>query len=57
MNGLKFLSDLRKEGNTNYKWPEIDDRNAAALCFTSGTTGKPKGVLYSHKSIVTHKHD
>lgn len=54
MNGLKFLSDLRDEGNSNYNWPEIDDRNAAALCFTSGTTGKPKGVLYSHKSIVTH---
>ena len=54
MNGLKFLSDLRGEGNSDYNWPEIDDRYAAALCFTSGTTGKPKGVLYSHKSIVTH---
>lgn len=34
------------------QWPEFDERTAAALCYTSGTTGNPKGALYSHRSIV-----
>jgi fatty-acyl-CoA synthase len=34
--------------------PELDEREAAAMCFTSGTTGRPKGVLYSHRSTVLH---
>ncbi|NGN66547.1 long-chain fatty acid--CoA ligase [Streptomyces sp. A7024] len=37
-----------------YAWPELDERDAAALCYTSGTTGDPKGVLYSHRSIYLH---
>ena len=36
------------------EWPELDDRQAAGLCYTSGTTGNPKGVLYSHRSTVMH---
>ncbi len=39
---------------TTYEWPEIDERDAAALCYTSGTTGNPKGVAYSHRSIWLH---
>jgi acyl-CoA synthetase (AMP-forming)/AMP-acid ligase II len=37
-----------------YVWPEFDERSAAALCYTSGTTGHPKGVLYSHRSTLLH---
>ena len=38
----------------DFDWPEFDERDAAALCYTSGTTGHPKGVLYSHRSTVIH---
>jgi 3-(methylthio)propionyl---CoA ligase len=37
-----------------YDWPEFDERSACALCYTSGTTGNPKGVLYSHRSTLLH---
>ncbi len=37
-----------------FDYPEVDERQAAALCYTSGTTGNPKGVLYSHRSICLH---
>ncbi|MFI8101630.1 long-chain fatty acid--CoA ligase [Streptomyces sp. NPDC086023] len=37
-----------------YPWPELDERQAAAMCYTSGTTGDPKGVVYSHRSIYLH---
>jgi acyl-CoA synthetase (AMP-forming)/AMP-acid ligase II len=40
--------------STDFDWPQFDERNASALCYTSGTTGDPKGVLYSHRSTVLH---
>ncbi len=38
----------------DYDWPEFDEHTAAGLCYTSGTTGNPKGVLYSHRSTLLH---
>ena len=38
----------------HYDWPEFDEREASSLCYTSGTTGNPKGVLYSHRSTLLH---
>lgn len=39
---------------TTYDWPELDENTASGLCYTSGTTGNPKGALYSHRSNVLH---
>jgi acyl-CoA synthetase (AMP-forming)/AMP-acid ligase II len=43
----------RRKGD-DYEWPEFDENTASSLCYTSGTTGNPKGVLYSHRSTVLH---
>lgn len=39
---------------SDFDWPELDENSASSLCYTSGTTGNPKGVLYSHRSTVLH---
>ena len=46
--------DLLAGEDTTFPWPEFDENAAAALCYTSGTTGDPKGTLYSHRSTVLH---
>ena len=44
--------DLIAPCSEQFAWPEFDERSGAALCYTSGTTGNPKGALYSHRAIV-----
>jgi fatty-acyl-CoA synthase len=51
---LRYEELLEEAGSGAFDYPEIDERQAAALCYTSGTTGNPKGVLYSHRSISLH---
>ncbi|MBI3884120.1 MAG: long-chain-fatty-acid--CoA ligase [Opitutae bacterium] len=51
---LLCYEDLVTAESDDYEWPEFSEETAAALCYTSGTTGNPKGVLYSHRSTVLH---
>jgi len=51
---LMCYEDLLEGQPETIDWPEFDEHTAAALCYTSGTTGHPKGVLYSHRSTLLH---
>jgi fatty-acyl-CoA synthase len=46
--------DLLAAQSPGYEWPELEERSAAAICYTSGTTGTPRGVVYSHRSSFLH---
>ena len=52
--GVHRWNDLLDGRADTFDWPEVDENDAAALCYTSGTTGNPKGVAYSHRSIYLH---
>ena len=51
---LLCYEDLMDAASDDYTWPTFDEETASALCYTSGTTGNPKGVLYSHRSTLLH---
>ena len=51
---LHCFDELMAAQSSQYVWPEFDERSASSLCYTSGTTGNPKGVLYSHRSTLLH---
>ncbi|WOE40272.1 long-chain fatty acid--CoA ligase [Acinetobacter chinensis] len=51
---VKFYDVLIAENSDQFEWPEFDENTASSLCYTSGTTGNPKGALYSHRSTVLH---
>ncbi|WP_298969621.1 long-chain-fatty-acid--CoA ligase [uncultured Roseobacter sp.] len=52
--GIIAYDDLLTQGDAGYLWPQFDEFTASSLCYTSGTTGNPKGVLFSHRSTVLH---
>jgi fatty-acyl-CoA synthase len=52
--GCEDYEEWLKQATGNFKYPDLSEQDGASMCFTSGTTGNPKGVLYSHRSMVLH---
>ncbi|RAE88500.1 AMP-dependent synthetase, partial [Burkholderia multivorans] len=54
LDNVVFYEDLIKDKPETYDWPVVDEKTAAYAGYTTGTTGRPKGVYYSHRSIYLH---
>ena len=52
--GLLFYDELLATGDADFEWPGFEETRPSSLCYTSGTTGNPKGVLYNHRSTLLH---
>ena len=52
--GVLCFEELLAAASDQYEWPTFDENTASSLCYTSGTTGNPKGVLYSHRTTILH---
>ena len=54
LENVHCYEELLETESEDFIWPEMDENTASSLCYTSGTTGNPKGVLYSHRSTILH---
>ena len=54
LKGLLCYESILSEQSNEIDWPEFDETTASGMCYTSGTTGDPKGVLYNHRATVLH---
>ena len=54
MAGVLCYEELLEKESDDFEWPSFDEKTAACLCYTSGTTGNPKGALYAHRSTIIH---
>lgn len=54
IDGLLCFEEILAQGSDRIVWPDLDETTASSLCYTSGTTGEPKGALFSHRSTVLH---
>ena len=54
LTNLQCYEELLDAHSDTYEWPQFDENTACGMCYTSGTTGNPKGVVYSHRSTVLH---
>lgn len=50
----RHFEELVADADPEYHWPIIDEKSAYSACYTTGTTGRPKGIFYSHRSIYLH---